>query len=66
MNIRCKCGNEIVEGEIDKDKKGRKIFCIKEKPKGTIIKNKSKNPYDWTGICSSCQGAEKQGSEKNG
>lgn len=55
MKINCKCGEVVCEGEIGNDKKGRKIFKMKDKPKGTIIKNKSKNPNDWVGICSECQ-----------
>ena len=62
MKIKCKCGNVVVEGEIVIRENNRgnrhKAFDIDGKPNGTIIKNKSNDPDDWTGICPSCQKKE--------
>lgn len=59
MKIKCKCGKEVAEGEIVMRENNRgnknKALDLYEKPKGTILKNKSNNPEDWLGICSSCQ-----------
>ncbi len=54
MKIKCNCGKVVVEGEIIERKNKRKLD-INYKPLGTILKNKSNNPNDWTGICSECQ-----------
>ena len=54
MKIKCACGKVVVEGEIVERKNKRK-FDINYSPLGTILKNKSKNPKNWTGICSECQ-----------
>ncbi len=53
--IYCKCGILVAEGDLDQDEKGRKILKLWDKPQGTILKNKSNNPEDWTGECSKCQ-----------
>ncbi len=70
MIIKCKCGKEVVEGEIvvRKTKRGdRRRFDIKNKPQGSIIKNNSNNPKDWEGICSSCQSNKNlKGGKSNG
>ena len=58
MKIKCKCGTIVCEGEIV-ERKNKKRFDIEGKLLGTIIKNKSNNPKDWTGICSKCQSASK-------
>jgi len=57
MKIKCmKCKKEVVEGVIEQNEKGRKIFSLmNQKPEGIIIKNGSNNPKDWTGLCSECQ-----------
>ena len=54
MIIKCRCGKIVVEGEIV-ERKNKKRFDIKYKPLGSILKNNSNNPKDWTGICSECQ-----------
>lgn len=59
MKIKCKCGELVVEGEII-ERKNKKRFDILDKPKGTIIKNNSGNPKDWTGVCSKCQSSDKE------
>jgi hypothetical protein len=65
MKIKCKyCGNIVVEGEIveRENRKGniKRVFDIFQKPQGTILKNKSNNPNDWTGVCSKCQKSLKE------
>ena len=57
MNLKCKCGKIVVEGNIV-ERKHKKRFDVDYKPLGTILKNKSNNPNDWTGICSDCQKKE--------
>jgi hypothetical protein len=68
MIIKCKCGKEVVEGEIviRENKRGNKhkSFNIFEKPKGTILKNKSKNLEDWAGVCSDCQKKAEENKEE--
>lgn len=55
MKIKCKCGTVVVEGEIV-ERNRKKVFDIhSNKPKGTIIKNKSNDPKKWNGVCSGCQ-----------
>ncbi len=60
MEIKCKCGKVVVKGNIV-ERKNKKRFDINYKPLGTILKNKSNNPKDWTGICSDCM---KKGDEE--
>ena len=55
MKIKCKCGNIVANGEIGRDKKGRKVFHIEGNCQGEIWKQSSKNPEDWIGVCSKCQ-----------
>jgi len=61
MKIKCKeCGELVIEGDVKsvtKENGGtRTIFDTGiEKPLGTILKNNSGNPKDWTGLCSECQ-----------
>lgn len=58
MKIKCKeCKQIVVEGEII-ERKNRKRFDISCKIKGTILKNNSRNPDDWEGLCSNCQKME--------
>jgi len=55
MEIKCKCGKLVCSGNIRESKKGRKAFDIIGELNGTILKNNSKNPKNWTGVCSNCQ-----------
>jgi ssDNA-binding Zn-finger/Zn-ribbon topoisomerase 1 len=69
MNINCEdCKTLVVEGEIviRKNKVGntKKVFDIYGKPNGTILKNNSENPEDWTGVCSKCQGERDRNARK--
>jgi len=60
MKLKCKeCKQIVVEGEIV-ERKNRRRFDISYKPKGTIIKNNSRNSDNWEGLCSTCQKKEKQ------
>lgn len=52
MKIKCSCGNLVAEGEIIDN---QKFICGLDKPNGTIVKDNSKNPLKWKGICPSCQ-----------
>lgn len=55
MKIYCKkCGEIIVEGEIVQ-RKNKQRFDLYGKLNGSILKNNSNNPEDWTGFCSKCQ-----------
>ncbi len=68
IKIKCDCGTLVCEGDYlpteTKNGSKKKFFGkIKEgyshlremKMNGEIIKNKSNNPKDWSGVCSKCQ-----------
>lgn len=55
MKLKCNCGNIVATGNVD----GKKFF-MDEKPKGTILKNKSNSVNDWEAICSTCQKPKKE------
>jgi len=65
MELKCKCGNVVLKGEIEihirQSKTGKmlshtkKAFVPEGKPQGIIIKNHSQQPEKWTAICTSCQ-----------
>ena len=64
MKIKCKdCGEIVVTGDIDEDKKGRKVLRMNGKCQGEIWKQGSRNPEDWIGVCSKCQPKLKQRKE---
>ncbi len=59
MKINCKgCNELVIEGELKNIENGKVFDTGLNKPQGTIIKNNSNNPKNWTGICSNCQSAE--------
>lgn len=58
---RCKCGNIVLEGEIEIIN-GKKKFISIGNPNGTLIRQGSKNPESWDAVCSECQ--KKQDKEK--
>jgi hypothetical protein len=59
MEIKCKCGDVVVKGNVrhkEKKKGGqKKTFEIDDKINGEIRKNNSSDPQKWTGICPRCQ-----------
>jgi len=55
MKIHCSCGALVVEGDIRENKKHRQVLDLMSSPQGTIIKNNSNNPRNWTGVCANCQ-----------
>ena len=68
MEFKCKCGNVVAKGEIKIVESKRfsknlnmeivrrkKALLLEYKPKGTILRNNSKDPKKWSFVCSSCQ-----------
>ena len=59
--LRCKCGNEVVRGEVGINRNHKQVFrkLMNDIMKGTIIKNGSSDHEDWSILCSKCQKEEK-------
>ena len=54
MILNCKhCDLPVVQGDLVSGK--LIIDDTRDKPKGTIVKNKSNDPTKWTAVCSVCQ-----------
>ncbi len=64
MKITCECGKVVVEGAVV-ERNNKPKFDMYGKLEGTIIKNESSNPKEWSGLCSECQRkADKEAQKK--